>query len=110
MKKSLVNIAGILKGVAFVIALITILLQPLGQAFFLLGDAEIEVSEVDFEEDSEEQEEKKEDDSKNEKIELQHTNAHSQSILFLSKNRSYQLLQLVQNFDPDILIPPPEQV
>jgi len=110
VKPAITHITKLIKCSAFALALITILLQPIVHAMFILNNNDIEVAKIDFEQDSEEKEESKEDDTSNEKIELQQAILQNKSDCFMVVNKSYQNQNLLKSYSPEILIPPPEQV
>ncbi len=110
MIKSLANITGFFKVIAIALAIMTVMLQPTSAILFSQNNSDLEISEIDYEEDSEEKEEHTEEDNTNENFELQRLASVNSTEQIIRKNINYQFQTIAQNFSLEIPIPPPEQV
>lgn len=103
------HIVTLLRQLAFITILCTMVAQPLMQTIVLLGNFNYELADFEKGEGSDD-EEKQEDDSKDKKIELQIVSPSTHRYIYDDTTLDYLKQNFKWNFSLEIPIPPPEQV
>ncbi|WP_430411783.1 hypothetical protein [Kordia sp.] len=103
------HIFNIIKQISFALVLIVMILQPISQVFSSFSDANYELVDIDWEDDTD-KEEVEDTFEENEKVRPYTTNFSVTDTAVYSTTTHFYKLQLDASHSIEILIPPPEHI